>query len=509
MTGSAPITPEQARRMSLAEQHEWFTRTAVSDSPRPGGRSRATADGGRARRGILAPFGRHLAFGADPATQMSVGWQVAGPVSDAFIRIGETPSDLSQRIPAEVRNLLSPYSIWSAGALNSVPPSLTGAAVEQYYVHAALAGLEPGRTYYYSVGHRGRDSGDVSGHFVTAPRGRHPFTFTAFGDHGVTYDAVGTTNLIRAQRPAFHLHAGDVSYAEASGQGLVTDSYDPRVWDSWFAEIEPAAAVIPWQVVVGNHEMEAWYSADGYAGQRARFDFPSPAGAPAPMYYSFIYGNVGVLALDANDVCSELPANFGYSAGAQVSWLNSTLTAMRASPEVDFIVAYCHQCAYCTCAVHGCDGGVEQYFAPAFDAHAVDLVINGHNHIYERTDPIRGGVAAGAVPIGGSWNPADGTTYITAGGAGKGVYTFSAADSYEGDVDASAAPVSTFVNNFDPATRTTFTTSETVTWSRVRYTGYCLLVVDSEPGAPGRPCVLRVRALDEDGAELDRFDLVR
>jgi len=34
-------------------------------------------------------------------------------------------------------------------------------------------------------------------------------------------------------------------------------------------------------------------------------------------------------------------------------------------------------------------------------------------------------------------------------------------------------------------------------------------VVDSEPGAPGRPCVLRVRALDEDGAELDRFDLVR
>jgi hypothetical protein len=120
-----------------------------------------------------------------------------------------------------------------------------------------------------------------------------PFTFTAFGDQGVSYDAVGNTNLIRAQNPAFHLHAGDVSYAEDGGEGLITDAYDPRVWDSWFTEIENAAAVIPWNVVVGNHEMEPWYSPDGYGGNFARFDFP---GGPSQAYYSFTYGNVGVVA---------------------------------------------------------------------------------------------------------------------------------------------------------------------------------------------------------------------
>jgi hypothetical protein len=56
--------------------------------------------------------------------------------------------------------------------------------------------------------------------FTTAPSRPGPFTFTAFGDQGVTNDAVGTTSLILAQSPAFHLHAGDISYAESGGDGF-------------------------------------------------------------------------------------------------------------------------------------------------------------------------------------------------------------------------------------------------------------------------------------------------
>ncbi len=323
---------------------------------------------------------------------------------------------------------------------------------------------------------------------------------------------MGNTNLIRAQNPAFHLHAGDVSYAEDGGEGLITDAYDPRIWDSWFTQVESAAwPSIPWQVVVGNHEMEAWYSPDGYGGQFARFDFPGEnSSGAAPAYYSFTYGNVGIIALDANDVSYELPANFGYSGGAQVSWLNSTLASLRANPEIDFIVVYFHHCAYCTCSVHGIDGGVDQFFVPAFDTYSVDLVINGHNHIYERTDPIRGGSAVGAVPIGGTWKSRNGTTYVTAGGAGTSLYSFSAKDSYEGNVDTSGDAVTTYVNLYDPTTKTTSTSpTETVTWSRVRYTGYCLLVIDSEPGLFGGTSKLKIRGLDEQGGLLDTLELER
>ena len=50
---------------------------------------------------------------------------------------------------------------------------------------------------------------------------------------------------------------------------------------------------------------------------------------------------------------------------------------------------------------------------------------------------------------------------------------------------------------------------ETVTWSQVRYTGYCLLVVQVTPPRFGGPTTLLVRGLNEGGTEIDRFTLAR
>ena len=51
-------------------------------------------------------------------------------------------------------------------------------------------------------------------------------------------------------------------------------------------------------------------------------------------------------------------------------------------------------------------------------------------------------------------------------------------------------------------------TKETVTWSRVRYTGYGLVVVDVNPSSFG-PATMLVRALNENSEEIDRFTLAR
>jgi Purple acid Phosphatase, N-terminal domain/Calcineurin-like phosphoesterase len=522
------LTPEQASSLSLAEQHEWFRRN--HRGPRPGSgllaagqqvsraglASRRLGPGLERRAGRLSgphlpPRGRHLAFGQDPATQMSVSWQVPGQVASPFIRVGESRDDLSEPIAAEIRALTTPASviIEDAGLTGPERAGVQEPGLTQYYLHARLTGLTPGRTYYYSVGHRGWDTAgqpDTVGSFTTAPLGRAPFTFTAFGDQGVTGDAAGVAALVRTWHPAFHLHAGDISYAESGGRGLVTDPYDPRVWDGFFAQIEPAAGSAPWQVAVGNHELEPWYSADGYGGQRARFEFPADrAGGPPPAYYFFTYGNVGFVSLDANDISHEIQANRGYTGGAQTAWLGGTLALLRADPTIDFIVVFFHHCAYCTCISHGSDGGVRDQWTVLFDQYAVDLVINGHNHVYERTDPLRAGRATGAAPPGATVYPASaGTTYIVAGAAGKSLYEFPAADSYEGAPGA-VTPIGSVVHRIDGGADT-----ETVTWSRIRFTGYCLLVVDSDPGwRPGAPSALRVRAVAADGAEIDRIDLMR
>ncbi|MFI8190489.1 purple acid phosphatase family protein [Streptomyces sp. NPDC085946] len=511
------IPPRLAQRMSMAEQHEYLRtrlsrrRTLVTagavasglltgcsgPGPATAGTRPAPATS-RAPGSVVTPFGRHLAFGADPRTQMRVSWQVPLAVRAPFVRVGLRPDDLGARVEAELRDLYTP------GVRGTRP------AVEQYYVHAALDGLRPGTTYYYGVGHEGFDPASSGRRstvhsFRTAPAAPpESFVFTAFGDQGVSGDAAANNPVLLRQNPAFHLHAGDICYANPTGRGKDADAFDATQWDLFLKQTEPVARSVPWMVTTGNHDMEAWYSPDGYGGQYARFALPDSGFDPrtAPGVYAFTYGNVGVVALDANDVSYEIPANLGCSGGRQTRWLDRTLGELRAARDVDFVVVFFHHCAYST-STHASDGGVRAEWVPLFARHQVDLVINGHNHVYERTDAVRNGEVGKPVPIGASTDPRrDGTVYVTAGGGGKTLYGFPAGveDSYEGHV-RDRESVASFA-----WTRSRDRRDETVGWSRVRYTGFSFLAVEAVSGAAPR---LKVSALAQSGERIDHFEVRR
>jgi hypothetical protein len=278
-------------------------------------------------------------------------------------------------------------------------------------------------------------------------------------------------------------------------------------WDSFLKQTEPVARSVPWMVTTGNHDMEAWYSPDGYGGQLARFSLPDSGFDPkrAPGVYAFTYGNVGVVALDANDVSYEIPANLGYTDGRQTAWLDRTLQELRASDPVDFIVVFFHHCVYST-SKHASDGGLRAEWLPLFTKHQVDLVINGHNHVYERTDAIRGGEVGKPVPIGASTDPArDGIVYVTAGGGGKTLYGFPSGvkDSYEGHVEDRES-IESFL-----WTKSRNEKKETVEWSRVRYTGFSFLSVEAETGTGTGAARLTVSALTHEGERIDHFEVRR
>ncbi|WP_431041995.1 purple acid phosphatase family protein [Streptomyces sp. P1-3] len=519
------IPDHLASRMSMAEQHaylrERFSRRrllrtgaagaggvagagllsgAACDAPSPSASPAPTlvpsTAATRVDGSLVAPFGRHLAFGADPRTQMRISWQVPFAVRRPYVRVGLRPWELSRKIEAEVRPLHTP-------PLSEKLPS-----VDQLYLHAALDGLRPGTTYYYGAGHDGFDPADprrfgTLGTFRTAPAKAERFVFTAFGDQGVSYDALANDQLILGQNPSFHLHAGDICYADSSGHGTDADTYDARVWDQFLAQTESVASRVPWMVTTGNHDMEAWYSPDGYGGQLARWSLPESGPDPrkAPGVYSFTYGNVGVVALDANDVSHEIPANRGCTGGRQTRWLDRTLGRLRGDDGIDFIVVFFHHCAFSTTSAHASDGGVRDAWVPLFDKHRVDLVVNGHNHIYERTDAIRHGAVGRRVSIGETTDPTrDGTVYVTAGGAGAKLYSFPVPDSYEGH-EKELGQVDTY-----HWTKDREKAPEAVEWSRVRYTGFSFLAVEAEPG--GRPA-LRVTALAESGERVDHFTVRR
>lgn len=455
---------------------------------------------------LVVPFARHLAYGANPRTQVKIAWQVPAVVRKPFVRYGDAPWNLGHKVAAEIRALHSEV-------LGAIAP------VDQYYLHAELDGLRPGQTYYYAVGHEGFDPTDLSrfgqvNSFTTAPSRRQScgeFTFTAFGDEGVSYNALANDGAVAAQNPAFHLLAGDIAYADPSGSGSPvssdgrngTDIYDPRTWDQYLAQIEAIASSVPWMVATGNHDMEALYSPNGYGGQEARWDFPGNGPQKCPSVYSFIYGNVGVISLDANDVSYEIPANLGYSGGTQTAWLADRLKFLRAQADIDFVVVFFHHCTYSTTNQHASEGGARSAWVPLFDQYKVDLVINGHNHIYERADPLRGGVSKPA-PIGSTVHPeTDGTTYLAVGGAGRSLYSFPVPDSYAGhEANLDSVPSYVWANG-------KVKVPETVTWSRVRFTGYSFIAVDVAPANAGGTAKLTVRALKQDGTELDRVVIAR
>jgi hypothetical protein len=514
--------PEQlAERMSMAEQHEYLrarfsrrtmirggavTLGAVAGGAFvPGATAQAavptqplsrteTVDGS-----LVAPFGRHLAYGNDPRTEMTVSWQVPVAVKKPFLRVGVHPWDLSRKIEAEVRTLYTPTGVG------------VSADHTQYYVHAKLTHLKPGRQYYYGVGHDGFDPAaphlaGTLGTFTTAPAHKKPFTFTAFGDQGVSYHGLANDSLILGQDPVFHLHAGDIAYADPAGQGKSADTgFDSRVWDQFLAQTESVAKSVPWMVSYGNHDMEAWYSPNGYGGEEARFTLPDngPDKANLPGVYSFVYGNTAIISLDPNDVSYEIPANLGISGGTQTTWFEGQLKKFRAAKDIDFVIVFFHHCAYCTSTSHASEGGVRQEWVPLFEKYTVDLVINGHNHQYERTDVIKGNQVAKKLPIGETAYPeTEGVVYVTAGAAGRSLYAFSAPDSYEGHLNERDS-VASFVNTKDGKV------DETVAWSRVRYLNYSFLRVDVEPAPRGHYARLKVSGIAETGDRIDHFTVAR
>lgn len=542
------VPPALAVSMSIAEQYEWIQRFLRRHPV-----SRRNFILGLVAAGALAAMGvtkwgfgaydkeapmsvvnRRVGFGGDASSQLRLAAQLSRNPggTKVFVDHGPTP-DLGETVEAEIRNLVTQIPSGDGGVLSA----------EQFYAHVPLDGLPGGAEHCYHWRTADGFVSDLQTTRTAMPSVRktlEPFRFTMMGDQGTddvpsrpaglrrgdyddNYykpdnepDVPHTDNVlgqIVESEPAFHLLAGDIAYADPSGGGRPPafvasgaepahgfDKFNPFVWDAYLSSIEVSAASTPWMFATGNHDMEAAYSNHGYGGHLARLDFPGNGPASCPSVYSFVYGNVAVLSLDANDVTFEIRSNTGYSDGAQNSWVERTLAAYRADPNVDFIVCFFHHCAYSTTDAHASDGGVRAAWCELFDRHQVDLVLQGHNHVYERTDPIRADrptMVAGDHAV--VYPETDGTVYYTVGCAGRPRYSFQPdeSESYRGHEIPD-----TFVPNSYVWTAAGDKQAEAVAWSRVRFRNYAFIRVDVRPGQ--LLSEMDVTAVDEHGKEFDR-----
>lgn len=477
ITPFGEIPNDRAARMSLQEQHEWLahrvSRRAVVRGLVTGAAGMALpllwAQSSRADESTVVR-GRHLSYGSDPTTSMTVGFYV--PTSFQSARV----------------DLASP-----TGAGPSVRADTQGVAGSSHrYCRASFLGLVPDTSYDYSVLLDGQVKSQ--GSFRTSTTERRSFRFTAFGDQGTDQAARRMLTQVAALAPRLHLVAGDLCYADTSGLGGPGDTFHPAAWDWWLQQNDPVAAHMAWMTVPGNHEMEPGFGMHGYAGYLARISPGGESPIGIPVATTFQVGDVGFVGLDSNDVSHEIPANRGWTAGEQTAWLSRTLAALRAPGSgIDFVVVFMHHAPYSTNDTHASEGGIREEWVPLFDRYAVDLAISGHNHVYERTLPLRAGavVATDSSEVNsGEVNSTRGTTYITAGGGGA----------------SSGSSRNTFIPY---ANKTRVSTAsgpvvETEHWSLPTKTDdHAVLSVDVDPAGP----TMLVRAVALDGREIDRVTL--
>ena len=184
---------------------------------------------------------------------------------------------------------------------------------------------------------------------------------------------------------------GDNQYPDGTSSDYT--SYFAPTWGRVKAITHPAP---------GNHDYHT-AGATGYYGY-----FGAAAGDPTKGYYSYDMGAWHLIALNTNDNdCGFVACN---AASAQVAWLKADL----AKNKTKCTLAYWHHPRFNSGSSHGDFTGAQAIWDALYAADA-DVVLNGHEHVYERFDPQTPAGAADAVR---------GIRQFTVGTGGIGFYTF-------------------------------------------------------------------------------------
>lgn len=326
------------------------------------------------------PRALHASFTDDPTTTRTLSWFTDG-LDDpgSVIEYGPVDADMSA----------------DAIANAAFPSRAEGLAKSVYGVdaltHSAVASDVPlDRPLRYRVG----SSKGWSAVQVLQPAPASGFRFVHFGDHATSAASRAVVETVAARKPDFVLIAGDLAYANG----------DQAVWDTYFAMLEPLAARVPILTAPGNHEAKD----GGGEGYRSRLAQPGNIS-----WYSFDYQNAHYFFSTGGSLVDGLAGAGDLAAELLAIELDLAQAALRrARGEIDFIVFVQHYPIWTD--EDGRDPAnftlvllEEQYLL----RYGVDLLLVGHDHIYERSKPM------------GYGRPLDGGyVQVTQGGGGQDLY---------------------------------------------------------------------------------------
>ena len=311
-----------------------------------------------------------------------------------------------------------------------------GSVVESREIRALhsilLQNLEPATRYTFTVRAAGAQK---YGAITTAPRedSGAAFRFQVYGDN--RSDDAAHAAVVRAMVavPAdFLINTGD----------LVENGASAAQWQTFFDIEAPLTRERCIFSCVGNHEL-----VDGSGAEYVRYFGPaeapvvlprpasSPAGPPIAIPIPLDAATAPLSLEQLSGTYRWSNARFflvngmvDYRTGPTRAWLEKALVDADKEPGLVWRIAVVHFGPWSS-GPHGDNAHLHDGNIPALlRAHSVDLVISGHDHIYER-------------------GAADGLPYLVSGGGGAPVYRIKKAsptslryESVRHFIDASASP---------------------------------------------------------------------
>lgn len=273
-------------------------------------------------------------------------------------------------------------------SLQTLNASLTNTTLTTNH-EVKITGLTPYTKYFYSIS-------SLSTTLTTASSDIYFKTMPNYGSKGnyrfwVVGDAGTGSNSQRSTKTAFLNYTGNkpvdgwIWLGDNAYEGGFDSEYQANVFSNNTFE-DPLKNIVVWPAI-GNHDYNHNIP---FSPSPAYFDiFTLPTNGECggvasgtEKYYSYNYGNIHFISLDSYGTSRS-------SSGAMATWLQNDLNA-NTQP---WIIAYWHHPPY-TKGSHNSDNSnfldgelvdMRQNILPILEDKGVDLVLNGHSHVYERS----------------------------------------------------------------------------------------------------------------------------
>ncbi len=292
-----------------------------------------------------------LSVGAEAATSITISWTAAADIQAMGVYYIKG---------MDIHNQMG-NAAWIMGQASPLDDNNNRWRVELY-------DLEPATTYSYAIGTQDGWQGYYS--FVTAPL-KDDFSFVYLGDTQANPDLGSYSNMgilieqAKAEQPAFFLQGGD----------LINDGSDLNEWQDFYSAAGDSFASTPFMPVYGNHDAGGLFS--NY--------FALPQNGPSHLlehFYSFNYGDALFIVMDSTYM--------GVADERLLKWLQDELAV---SDRTWKIVMFHHP------MYPGVDNAndmakaklYQKIWLPILENYDVDLVFNGQQHVYMRSNSLLNG----------------------------------------------------------------------------------------------------------------------